>query len=200
MWDQYSWGLVIVFAAAVIGFVALALEKDDLHRLLLLDLVEIPALGVIALLGTDLAEALILPGLVVGIAELLALSQIYLAKEGLKERPVRGLHIEVIDLSLAPVIISVLLVVYGIILSGFTGGGVAGLGIVFFVMAKGQSENFHLVEMASGIAWAVWIAAFFVFMFLPQYWYLALMGAALGILFKVVAKMSLVGAMWGKAE
>jgi energy-converting hydrogenase A subunit G len=112
-----------VFIAAVIGFIALALEKDDLHRLLLLDLIEIPALGVIALLGTDLAEALILPGLVVGIAELLALSQIYLAKEGLRERPVRGLHIEVIDISLAPVIISVLLVVYGLILSGFTVAG-----------------------------------------------------------------------------
>ena len=75
MWDQYNIGLLCVLIAGVIGFVALARETDDLHRLLLLDLVEITALGVIALLGTDLAEALVLPGLTVGIAELLALSQ-----------------------------------------------------------------------------------------------------------------------------
>ena len=67
-------------------------KDDDLHRLLLLDLVEITALGVIALLGTDLAEALVLPGLTVGIAELLALSQIYSPRKGLKEMPVRGLE------------------------------------------------------------------------------------------------------------
>ena len=82
MWQQYSLGLLLVLVAGVIAFFALVLEKDDLHRLLLIDLVEIASLGIIALLGTDLAEALILPGLVVGIAELLALSQIYVMKEG----------------------------------------------------------------------------------------------------------------------
>ena len=125
-------GLLLVFIAAVISFFALVVEKDDLHRLLLLDLVEIPSLGIIALLGTDLAEALILPGLVVGIAELLALSQIYITKEGLREKAVQGLNIEVIQAD-APLIISVLLICYGIVLSGFTGGGVAGLGVVFYI-------------------------------------------------------------------
>jgi len=91
MWQEYSIGLLLVFIAAAIAFFALVIEKDDLHRLLLLDLVEVPSLGIIALLGTDLAEALILPGLVVGIAELLALSQIYVTKEGLRERNWRGL-------------------------------------------------------------------------------------------------------------
>jgi energy-converting hydrogenase A subunit G len=198
MWDQYNIGLLIVLISGIIGFLALAIETDDLHRLLLLDLAEITTLGVIALLGTDLAEALVLPGLTVGIAELLALSQIYITKEGLKERPVKGLNIEVIQKADAPMIISVFLVVYGLLLSGFTGGGVAGLGLVFYFMSRRYKENLNMLEMASGISWAIWIFAFFVFMFLPQYRFIALMGAAVGIVLKVTVKMSLVGTMWGE--
>ena len=41
------------------------------------------------------------------------------------------------------------------------------------------------------------IFAFFVFMFIPEYWLLALFMAAIGILLKVIVKMSLVGTMWG---
>jgi energy-converting hydrogenase A subunit G len=198
VWNLYSTGMLAVLTCAVIAFLALSRERDDLHRLLLIDLVEIPSLGIIALLGTDLAEALVLPGLVVGIAELLALSQIYLLKEGLREKPEGRLPIEVIELGHAPVIIAVILVVYGIILSGFTGGGVAGLGLIFFFMAKGHRVDFSLIETAAGISWAIWVASFFVFMFLPEYWWLAVMGAGAGILLKVTAKMSLVGTMWGK--
>jgi energy-converting hydrogenase A subunit G len=198
MWGQYSYGLFVVMAAAVIAFFALSKERDDLHKLLLLDLVEIVGLGVIALLGTDLAEALILPGLTVGIAELLALSQIYCTKEGIRDIPVRGLNIEVIAKADAPLIISLFLVVYGMILSGFTGGAVAGLGLVILFISRSYREDLNLLEMASGISWALWIFAFFVFMFLPQYWFVALMGAAIGILLKVTVKMSLVGTMWGK--
>ena len=51
--------------------------------------------------------------------------------------------------------------------------------------------------MASGISWALWIFAFFCFMFLPDYWFVALMCAAVGIVLKVTVKMSLVGTMWG---
>lgn len=200
MWGEYSIGLMLVLVSGVIGFVALAIETDDLHRLLLLDLVEIPSLGIIALLGTDLAEALVLPGLTVGIAELLALSQIYITKERLKEKPVKGLNIEVIRLADAPIVISGFLVVYGLLLSGFTGGGVAGLGLVFFFMSRGYQEDLNMLEMASGISWAIWIFAFFVFMFLPQYWFVALMCAAVGIVLKVTVKMSLVGTMWGEVR
>jgi len=198
MWGQYSYGLFIVMAAAVIAFFALAKERDDLHKLLLLDLVEIAGLGAIALLGTDLAEALILPGLTVGIAELLALSQIYCTKEGIREMPVRGLNIEVIAKADAPLIISIFLVTYGMILSGFTGGAVAGLGLVVLFISRSYREDLNLLEMASGLSWALWIFAFFVFMFLPQYWFVALMLAAIGILLKVTVKMSLVGTMWGE--
>ncbi|MDD1672096.1 MAG: EhaG family protein [Methanomicrobiales archaeon] len=200
MWEEYSIGLLGVLLCGVIAFVALAIEKDDLHRLLLIDLVEIPSLGIVALLATDLAEALILPGLVVGIAELLALSQIYLVKEGLKEQPEGRLHIEVIEYADAPLILSLFLVVYGIILSGFTGGGVAGLGVVFYFMSRGYKEDLSLLEAAAGISWAIWIVSFFVFMFLPQYWLLAVFGAGGGILLKVIAKMSLVGTMWGRSH
>ena len=198
MWGQYSYGLFIVMAAAVIAFFALSKERDDLHKLLLLDLVEIAGLGVIALLGTDLAEALILPGLTVGIAELLALSQIYCTKEGIREMPVRGLNIEVIAKADAPLIISIFLVTYGMILSGFTGGAVAGLGLVVLFISRSYREDLNLLEMASGISWALWIFAFFVFMFLPEFWFVALMLAAIGILLKVTVKMSLVGTMWGE--
>ena len=198
MWGQYSYGLFIVMAAAVIAFFALSKERDDLHKLLLLDLVEIVGLGAIALLGTDLAEALILPGLTVGIAELLALSQIYCTKEGIREMPVRGLNIEVIAKADAPLIISIFLVTYGMILSGFTGGAVAGLGLVVLFISRSYREDLNLLEMASGLSWALWIFAFFVFMFLPQYWFVALMLAAIGILLKVTVKMSLVGTMWGE--
>jgi energy-converting hydrogenase A subunit G len=198
VWGQYSYGLFVVMLAAVIAFFALTQERDDLHKLLLIDLVEITGLGVIALLGTDLAEALILPGLTVGIAELLALSQIYCTKEGIRKIPVRGLNIEVIAKADAPLIISVFLVVYGMILSGFTGGAVAGLGLVVLFISRSYREDLNLLEIASGISWALWIFAFFVFMFLPQYWFVALMGAAIGILLKVTVKMSLVGMMWGE--
>jgi energy-converting hydrogenase A subunit G len=197
MWDQYSIGLAIVLVSAIIAFLAFIREKDDLHRLLIIDLVEIPSLAVIALLGTDLAEALILPGLVVGIAELLALSQIYITKEGLNDRPVTMLEVEVITRSHAPAILALFLVAYGLVLSGFTGGGIAGLGVIFYVMARKKGEKFEIVEMASGITWAVWILAFFIFMFFPMYWYMALMLAAIAILLKVTAKLSLMGSMWG---
>jgi energy-converting hydrogenase A subunit G len=200
MWGQYSYGLLVVLVAGVIAFFALAIETDDLHRFLLLDLVEITALGVIALLGTDLAEALILPGLTVGIAEQLALSQIYCTKERIMQNPVKGLNIEVIAKADAPLIISMFLVVYGLLLSGFTGGGVAGLGLVFFFMSRGYREDLNLLEMASGISWALWIFAFFCFMFLPQFWFIALMCAAVGIVLKVTVKMSLVGTMWGNGN
>ncbi|MCE5297591.1 MAG: DUF2105 family protein [Methanoregulaceae archaeon] len=196
MWQEFSIGVLLVFIAAVIAFFALVVEKDDLHRLLLLDLVEVSSLGIIALLGTDLAEALILPGLVVGIAELLALSQIYVIKEGFRDKVVQGLNIEVIQAD-APLIISVLLICYGVVLSGFTGGGVAGLGVVFYFMARGHREHFELLEMASGISWATWIFAFFVFMFIPEYWMFALFLAAIGILLKVMVKLSLSATIWG---
>ncbi len=189
----YPVGLVVVAAAIIIGFFALVREKDDLHRILLTDLAEVIGLVLIALVATDLAEALILPGLVVGISELLAVSEVYIAKEGLREPTGPVFRIEVMDS--APGILALVLVAYGVVLSGFTGGAIAAVGVVFYFMCRGHAEQFELIETVSGYAWAIWIAAFFIFMFLPQYWFFGVMMAGGAILLKVMAKMSLVGTM-----
>ncbi|MDN7023338.1 DUF2105 domain-containing protein [Methanoculleus sp. FWC-SCC1] len=195
--DQvYVLGLLVVFAGVLIGFYALMRERDDLHRILLTDLAEILALALIALVATDLAEALILPGLVVGISELLAVSEVYLAKEDLRTPPTAPpFRIEVMES--APGIMALILVAYGIILSGFTGGAVAAVGAIFYFLCRGQNEQFAIIETVSGYAWVFWIGAFFIFMLLPAYWFFAVMIAGGAILVKVMAKMSLIGTMRG---
>ncbi|MBR6496835.1 MAG: DUF2105 family protein, partial [Methanomicrobium sp.] len=118
--SDFTIGIIGAIVCIFISFYALMRETDDLHRLLLTDLIEVIALIAIALLGTDLAEALILPGLVVGVAELTAMSQIYTVKEKLVREPESFLDIEIMHT--APAIIAVGMLIYGIILSGFTGG------------------------------------------------------------------------------
>ncbi|UUX93893.1 EhaG family protein [Methanoplanus endosymbiosus] len=195
--DQtYFLGITVIFAASAIVFIALFKEKNDLHRLILTDLAEIVALALIAMVATDLAEALILPGLVVGISELLAISEIYLVREGLTKPVKRKFRLEIMDS--APAIMALVLVAYGIVLSGFSGGAVAATGAVFFFMCKGSMERFEILEIVSGYAWAFWIVAFFIFMILPQYWFFAVMLAGGAILVKVMAKMSLIGTMGGE--
>ncbi|MDD4126724.1 MAG: EhaG family protein [Methanomicrobium sp.] len=196
--SDYSFGLLIAFASILIVFFAMMREKDDLHRLLLTDLVEIITLTVIALVGTDLAEALILPGLVVGIAEILAMAEIYIEKESLVKSPDDFLKIEIMDS--APGILSAVMLIYGIILSGFTGGAVAGLGLLFYFLCKGSSEKTEIIETISGYAWVAWVVAFIVFMTLPQYWFFAVLLAGTGIFAKVAAKMSIVGTMRGNED
>ncbi|MHC1626026.1 MAG: EhaG family protein [Methanoculleaceae archaeon] len=190
----YSVAVCVVFATAVVAFFSLLRETDDLHRLVITDLVEVISLAIIALVGTDLAEALILPGLVVGISELTALSEIYRVKETLPPPP-EMLHIEVMDT--APAILGGVLVIYGIVLSGFAGGAVAGVGVILYFMCRDHCERFSLLETASGYAWAMWIAAFVIFMVLPEYWFFGVMVAGTAVLLKVITKMSLVGTMRG---
>ncbi len=191
--SNFTIGLVGAIICIFISFYALMREKDDLHRLLLTDLIEVIALIAIALLGTDLAEALILPGLVVGVAELTAMSQIYIVKEKLVREPESYLDIEVMHT--APAIIAVGMLIYGIILSGFTGGAVAGLGMLFYFACKGTEEKTEILEKVSGYAWVMWVVAFIVFMTLPAYWFFALMLAGTGILAKVAIKISILGTM-----
>ncbi len=189
----YQIGLAASLICVVISFYALMREKDDIHKILLVDLIETIGLVLVALVATDLAEALVLPGLVVGISELIALAEIYIRKERLfvtRQKPIR---IEV--MKTAPPIISFILVVYGIILSGFSGGAVAGLGVVFYFMCIGHSERFELLETLSGYAWAFWIIAFFIFMIIPQWWFIAVMISGGAILLKVTTKMALIGTM-----
>lgn len=195
MIPAYPLGLLVAFASAGIAFFALMRETDGLHRLLLTDLIEVVTLAFIALVGTDLAEALILPGLVVGVSELIALSEIFRIKEGYTRPPTDTLQIEV--MKTAPPILAALLVGYGIVLSGFSGGAVAGLGVIFYFLSRNPSERFEVIETASGYSWILWIVAFFTFMILPQYWFFAVMLAGSAILVKVMAKMSLIGTMRG---
>lgn len=192
----YQSGLIAAFICIIIAFISLYQETDDLHRLILTDLTEIMALLLIALVATDLAEALILPGLVVMIAELMALAEIYLVKEGIQRKKNSSpLDIEVMQT--APPILAGILVLYGMILSGFSGGAVAGLGIIFYSVCKGSDELFAQIETASGYAWVAWIAAFFIFLLLPGQWFFAVMIAGGAILIKVMAKFSLIGTMGG---
>ena len=195
MIQAYPLGLFVAFASTGIAFFALTRETDGLHRLLLTDLVEVVTLAFIALVGTDLAEALILPGLVVGASELIALSEIFRIKEGYTRPPTETLQIEV--MKTAPPILAALLVGYGIVLSGFSGGAVAGLGMIFYFLSRSPDERFEVIETASGYSWVIWIIAFFIFMILPQYWFFAVMLAGSAILLKVTAKMSLIGTMRG---
>jgi energy-converting hydrogenase A subunit G len=173
-------------------------ETDDLHRLILTDVIEIITLVIIALIGTDLAEALILPGLVVGIAEILALAEIYIEKESLIKKPEKFLNIEIMET--APAILAVVMLIYGIILTGFTGGAVAGLGILFYFLCRGNDEKTEILETVSGFAWVCWVVAFIVFMTVPQYWFFAVMLAGTGIFAKVAAKMTIVGTMRGNRD
>ena len=191
----YPLALGAVFSIFLIAGYALLREKDDLHRLLLADLFEILSLVLIALIATDLAEALILPGMVVAISELLVISEIYIIKEGLyintgyQHRP----QLEV--LKTAPPYFAVALLLIGTVLSGFTGGVVAAVGILFYLLSLDRNERFTLLETISGYAWALWVVAFLIFFVLPDYWFFALMLAATAILVKVMAKLSLIGTM-----
>lgn len=191
--DFYQLGLFLTLICVAISFIALARERDDIHKILVVDLIETAGLVVVCLVATDLAEALVLPGLVVGISELLMLTELYIRKENLPLPRFKPIRIEV--MRTAPPIITFCLVVYGIILSGFSGGAVAGLGIVFYFLCKGYEERFELLETLSGYAWALWILAFFIFMILPQVWLIAVILSGGAILLKVTTKMALIGTM-----
>ena len=69
--------LPAIYAGLIVGFIgtmAIALKREEIHILILTDLVGLAMIIVVSAVGTDLAEALILPGLVVELAETLAIS------------------------------------------------------------------------------------------------------------------------------
>ena len=60
--------LPAIYGALIIGFIgsmAIALNRRDIHILILTDLIGLAMIIIVSAVGTDLAEALILPGLVV---------------------------------------------------------------------------------------------------------------------------------------
>lgn len=194
--------------AGLIGLLAISYQKNDLNALILTDIVGIGMLILVAAVGTDLAEALILPGLVVELAEIMAISEILMSREMRK----LGKTVELIPLPLnfdmeilttAPIFLAIILIAYGAFLSGFTGGAVAGGGILFYVLSKMTrgvpSNTWEGLAGASGIAWCLWLVGFIIFFVAPNYWLLALFLAAFGVFIKVTFKVGLIGVM-GREE
>jgi energy-converting hydrogenase A subunit G len=200
-----------IFTGLLVGLIALlaiSFQRRDIHTLILTDIVGFGMLILVAAVGTDLAEALILPGLVVELAEILAISEILMSREMRKA----GKTVELIPLPLkmdmeiletAPVFLAIILVIYGAFLSGFTGGAIAGGGILFYVlsrMTRGVPSNtWEGIAGASGIAWCLWLVGFMIFFVFPEYWLLALFLAAFGIFIKVAFKAGLIGVV-GREE
>ena len=157
-----------------------------------------------------MAEALILPGLVVELAETLAISEILLSREMHKidADPRRNLTkatslfpqpfaLDMEIMTTAPNFIALVLIAYGIFLTGFTGGAVAGGGIVLYALSK-KARGLPVLILdgiagVSGIAWCLWIIGFVLFFVAPNMWVLSLFLAACGLLLKVASKVGLIG-------
>lgn len=205
--------LPAVYGALIVGFIAtmaIAMKREELHILILTDLVGLAMILVVSAVGTDLAEALILPGLVVELAETLAISEILITREMriIESDPRRNLSnsaslfpqpfaLNMEILNTAPNFIALVLIGYGIFLTGFTGGAVAGGGIVLYALSK-KARGLPVLLLdgvagVSGIAWCLWIIGFLLFFVTPQYWLLSLFLAACGLLLKVASKVGLIG-------
>lgn len=194
--------------AALIGLLAISYEKNDIHTLILTDIVGTGMLIIVAAVGTDLAESLILPGLVVELAEILAISEILMSREIRKlDKSVdlipMPLSLDMEVLETAPTFIAVLMIAYGAFLSGFTGGAIAGGGILFYVITRLARrvpfDTWEGVAGVSGISWCLWLVGFLIFFVAPDYWLLALFLAAFGIFLKVAFKVGLIGVI-GREE
>lgn len=205
--------LPAIYAGLIVGFIgsmAIALKREEIHILILTDLIGLAMIFVVSAVGTDLAEALILPGLVVELAETLAISEILLTREmrKIEQNPRRNLTqsssmfpqsfaLDMEILNTAPNFLALVLIGYGIFLTGFTGGAVAGGGIVLYALSK-KARGLPVLMLdgiagVSGIAWCLWIIGFLLFFVAPQYWLLSLFLAACGLLLKVASKVGLIG-------
>ena len=186
--------LPVVYTGLIIGFfslIAIAMEKRQIHILILTDIVGFAMILVVASVGTDLAESFILPGLVVELAEILAISEILISRE------MRKIKYDMEILTTAPNFLTLVLLAYGVFLTGFTGGAIAGGGILLYVLSR-KARGLPIVEIEgisglSGIGWCMWLIALCLFFLLPQYWLLSLFLAAAGLLLKVATKMGIIG-------
>ena len=198
----YKPAIIVGLLVGFMGLLGIAFKKGDLTALILTDIVGLAMLIIVAAVATDLAEALVLPGLVVELAEILAISEILMSREMRKS----GKSVELIPLPLnldmevlgtAPAFLAIILVAYGAFLSGFTGGAVAGVGILFYVLSRTirgvPSSLWEGIAGVSGIAWVLWLVGFIIFFAIPQLWLLALFMSAFGVLIKVASKMGLIG-------
>jgi energy-converting hydrogenase A subunit G len=200
----YAPAIFVGIIVALIGLFGISVEKNDLHVLILTDIVGIAMLVFVSAVGTDLAESLILPGLVVELAEILAISEILMSREMRKSGKSvdllpTPLHFDMEILQTAPIFVAIILIAYGAFLSGFTGGVIAGAGILFYALSinvRGvPSGVWDGLAGVSGLAWCLWLVGFLVLFVFPQYWLLGLMLAAFGVFIKVAFKAGLIGIM-----
>jgi energy-converting hydrogenase A subunit G len=199
--------LPTIYAALIVAFIGLtgiAIQKRDIHILILTDVVGLAMLMIVAALGTDLAEALVLPGFTVDLAETLAISEILLSREMHKIDKKASflplpLTLDMEIMTTAPNFISLILIGYGVWLSGFTGGVIVGAGLIFYVFcrkARGLPiKVINGISGISGIAWTLWIIGFALFFAIPKLWLLSLLLAAFGLLLKVAGKMGVIGTL-----
>lgn len=208
----YPIAIVIAIIIAVVGFSGLILEKNDFQKILIIQIPILAMYLIVSAVGTDLAEALILPGMVVSLAELLAVSEILISRE-LTKRAKKNESPRVLKFKYEPINMEVLktaipvtcivCVLYGVILTGFTGGAVAGAGILIYLFVgkvSGFSHDFW-EEMAgiSGVAWCFWLLGFLIYFLNPQLWLIALFMSGGGIIIKVALKLGLLGIL-GREE
>ncbi|KZX16590.1 hypothetical protein MBCUT_07440 [Methanobrevibacter cuticularis] len=202
-----SWYVPAIYAGIIIAFIGLigiAIQKRDIHILILTDIVGLAMLIFVAAVGTDLAEALILPGLVVELAEILAISEILISREMRKSNKQSSLLplpmvLDMEIMTTAPNFLVLVLLAFGAFLTGFTGGAVAGGGILLYIISR-KSRGLPIAEIegiggVSGIAWCLWIIGFVLFFIAPDLWLLSLFMAACGLVLKVASKIGLIGAM-----
>ncbi|KZX12589.1 hypothetical protein MBCUR_10000 [Methanobrevibacter curvatus] len=202
-----SWYMPAIYTGFIIAFVGLigiAVPKRDIHVLILTDIIGLAMLVIVGAVGTDLAEALILPGLVVELAEILAISEILISREMRKKDKIPSLFPTPLTLDMeimttAPNFLAIVLIGYGVFLTGFTGGAVAGSGILVYIFSrKVRGLPILIIDgigAVSGISWCLWIIGFFLFFVTPQFWLLSLFLAACGLLLKVASKMGLIGVL-----
>ncbi len=205
--------LPAIYAGLIVGFIgsmAIAMKREEIHILILTDIIGLAMIFVVSAVGTDLAEALILPGLVVELAETLAISEILITREmrKIEQDPRANLKrssslfpqafsLDMEIMTTAQNFIALILLAYGIFLTCFTGGAVAGGGIVLYALSK-KARGLPVLILdgiagVSGISWCLWIIGFLLFFVAPQYWILSLFLAACGLLLKVASKVGLIG-------
>jgi len=209
-----SFFIPAIYAAIIVAFIGLmgiAIERRDIHILILTDIVGLAMLIIVAAVGTDLAEALILPGLVVELAEILAISEILISREMRRIESKNGdnnvktsvfplpLTLDMEVMTTAPNFIALVMLGFGAFLTGFTGGAVAGGGILLYILSR-KSRGLPIaiidgVSGISGIAWCLWIIGFVLFFLAPEFWLLSLFMAACGLVLKVASKIGLIGTL-----
>jgi len=220
----FSKTVVVGLIVGILSLYSISRQNSDLNMVLLSDLVEFGMLVIVAAVGSDLAEALILPGLVVGMAELLAVAEIFVSRNELrktgkrkksklleeftiKETPNLEIYFNKMEvLYTTPIFISFVLVVYGAVLSGFTGGAIIASGLLFYLLSKrvlGQKiipeelkVSFEGISALSGVAWTLWILGFIGFFVFPSQWIYFLILAGFGLALKVGSKLGLLGELF----